>query len=90
MVLKQPLGEWFMSVAAGLEYLYHKVDARASAAHASDEDGDADDHTGDDNGEDKDTSDGRDDMDSEEEKDARARDEAGADWLEAQGFDRKE
>jgi hypothetical protein len=92
LVLKQPLGEWFMSVAAGLEYLYHRVDARASAAQASDEDGDAgdhaDDHTGDDSGED--TSDGRDDVDSEEEKDARARDEAGADWLEAQGFDRKD
>jgi hypothetical protein len=27
---------------------------------------------------------------SDEEKDARARDEAGADWMEAQGFDRKD
>ena len=41
LVLKQPMGEWFMSVAAGLEYLYAKVDASAAAAHHDNEDGDA-------------------------------------------------
>jgi hypothetical protein len=94
LVLKQPLGEWFMSVAAGLEYLYHKVDASAADARDNDEEDDADDHTDDHNGEgggeDKGNNVGRDGMDSDEEKDARARDEAGADWMEAQGFDRKE
>jgi hypothetical protein len=76
LVLKQPMGEWFMSVAAGLEYLYAKVDATA-ATHDEDEERDGD-------------SDAHDDMDSEEEKEARAREEAGADWMEAQGFDRKD
>lgn len=77
LVLKQPMGEWFMSVAAGLEYMYSKVDASAAAAHDDDDDRDED-------------SDAQDDMDSEEEKEARAREEAGADWMEAQGFDRKD
>ena len=77
LVLKQPMGEWFMSVAAGLEYMYSKVDASAAAAHDDGEDRDED-------------SDAQDDMDSEEEKEARAREEAGADWMEAQGFDRKD
>jgi hypothetical protein len=80
LVLKQPMGNWFMSVAAGLEYMYHKVDASATAAS--------------DNGEDtKESDDGdewSDGVDSNEEKDARARDEVGADWMEAQGFDRKD
>lgn len=86
LVLKQPLGEWFMSVAAGLEYLYHKVDASAADARDNDEENDAD-H---DNGEDKGNNVGRDGLDCDEEKDARAREDAGADWMEAQGFDRKD
>jgi hypothetical protein len=81
LVLKQPMGEWFMSVAAGLEYLYSKVDPSAGAAHDDDEDRDEDKEQ---------DSDAHDDMDSEEEKEARAREEAGADWMEAQGFDRKD
>ena len=73
-ILKQPAGEWFMSVAAGLEYMYGK--AEAEPAH--EEDGDEDD---------KDDEDG---IDSDEEKEARVREEAGADWMVEQGFDRKD
>jgi hypothetical protein len=80
LVLKQPMGDWFMSVAAGLEYMYHKTDASAAAAPDNDEDT-----------EESDEGDERPDgVGSDEEKDARARDEAGADWMEAQGFDRKD
>jgi hypothetical protein len=74
LVRQQPLGDWFMSVAAGLEYMYGKVD-HAHAAHEDDEDKDGADS---------------DEPESEEEKEARAREEAGADWMAAQGFDRKE
>lgn len=84
LVLKEPRGEWFMSVAAGLEYMYSKVDASAAVADNNDEDGDARDD------DDQDNNDGRDGMDSDEEKEARAREEAGADWMQAQGFDRKD
>jgi hypothetical protein len=75
-VLKQPAGEWFMSVAAGLEYMYGKVEAEP----VNEDDGDEDD---------KDDADGN-DFDSEEEKEARVREDAGADWMVEQGFDRKD
>ena len=74
LVRKQPMGDWFMAVAAGLEYMYGKVDP-SHAAHGDDEDADGEDS---------------DEPESEEEKEARAREEAGADWMAAQGFDRKE
>lgn len=36
-VLKEPTGAQFMTVAAGLEYLYHRTDPRAQARAAEDE-----------------------------------------------------
>jgi hypothetical protein len=87
IVLKEPKGEWFMTVAAGLEYMHSKPDPAVAAqiareAKAEDEDDtevDADD--GDEN---------FNEFDADEEQDARAREEAGADWMVEQGFDRKD
>ena len=78
-LLDEPRGDWFLSVAAGLEYLYGKVDNTPVAKEAS-QDGDD---------EDKSDTPGS-PLDDEEEDEARAREEAGQDWMVEQGFDRKE
>ena len=74
---KEPMGEWLLTVAAGLEYLFAKPSH--APAHQS---------------EDEDSEDGEENSnhgaDTEEEKEARAREEAGNDWMVEQGFDRKE
>jgi hypothetical protein len=75
VILKQPLGAWFLSVAAGLEYMFGKVQ------HTP--------HVHDDEGEEHGNEEA-DEFDSEEERAARAREEAGADWMVEQGFDRKD
>lgn len=85
LVLKEPMGEWFLTVAAGLEYMYSKpgtaLAARADGDDQDDERADADrDRAGED----------LNDFDADEEQEARAREEAGADWLVDQGFDRKD
>ena len=87
VVLKAPGGEWFMTVAAGLHYMAGKVEAAPLVANADDEfdddeDGDEDEF---DIAEDGDESD-----QPGQSGTARARKEAGADWLVAQGFDRKD
>ena len=71
-ILAEPGGEWFLTVAATLEYMMGKP-----AAHRAQADDDADE---------EDEFDG----DSEERADAKARKEAGDDWMVQQGFDRKE
>lgn len=85
-VLKEPQGEWFMTVAAALEYMASRSAAAGASAgegdDAEDDDSEHDDeHDGD---QDDDQGDGAQDADS------RAAREAGADWLVAQGFDRKD
>ena len=80
---KEPMGEWFMTVAAGLEYLYGKPGKPLAAARDED-DSDSDDD------QDDDQRDDQEDGDEDEESDARRREEAGADWMEEQGFDRKD
>ena len=87
-ILKEPMGEWFMTIAAALEYLHHKPLTAAERAQVEDDD-----------------EDGREDRDEvrnerhddnhtedhdEEESGARAREEAGNDWLAEQGFDRRD
>ncbi|MFZ3221292.1 MAG: hypothetical protein WA174_14745 [Rhodoferax sp.] len=84
-VRKQPMGDWFLCVAAALEYLYSKPE-HPQAAPA--EDGEADDVQRDAQHEGRAPFDGADDEDDEDS--ARARDEAGADWMVEQGFDRKD
>ena len=78
-LLDEPKGDWFLSVAAGLEYMYGKVDHTPVAKEAS-EDGDEEDN------EDSPAN----AIDAEEEEEARAREEAGQDWMVEQGFDRKD
>lgn len=82
VILKEPLGEWFMTVAAGLEYMYSKPGAMPAVSHDEDEDEDGDDRE---EGDDR-----LDEFDEDEEKEARAREDAGADWMVEQGFDRKD
>lgn len=82
VILKAPMGDWFMTVAAALEYMYSKPDTRAATqADDDNEDGDEEDNEDDD----RNVFD-----DEEEEAEARAREEAGADWMVEQGFDRKD
>lgn len=87
LVLKEPMGEWFLTVAAALEYMYSKPDTMARPDHD-----DEDSEEGDDDGTAKDrlSSDPAGGADGEDERDEQAREEAGADWLAEQGFDRKE
>ena len=89
-ILNDPMGEWFMTIAAALEYMHHKpltAGERAQAADGDeDEDGDKDrDEVRNERHDDNHTEDHDD-----EEAAARAREEAGNDWMEQQGFDRKD
>lgn len=83
-VLKEPGGEWFLTVAAGLEYMAGKP-APVSAGHEDREDDDEDE-----DGESFETLDGGDERYESDESDAKARKEAGDDWMVEQGFDRKD
>lgn len=91
-MLKEPMGDWLLTVAAGLEYLYGKPGKPVAVARDDDDsDGDTDRNEGLDD-DDHDQADGNDGQyDDEDETDAhrRRREEAGEDWMEAQGFDRK-
>ena len=73
IVLNEPGGEWFLTVAAALEYMV----SRPGLATAVPDDEDVDE-------------DSLEESDSDEEGDARARKEAGDDWMVEQGFDRKD
>ena len=84
IVLQAPGGEWFLTVAAGLHYMAGKPDAASASRNSQDDDEDAEE----DGGEDQDEFDA--DENGDEPGDARARREAGADWLVGQGFDRKD
>ncbi|OYY88706.1 MAG: hypothetical protein B7Y42_14470 [Polaromonas sp. 28-63-22] len=87
IVLKEPGGEWFLTVAAGLEYMAGKP-ALASAGQ--------DDHEDQEDDEDEEADDadertaGQDAAEEAGEGSARARREAGDDWMVEQGFDRKD
>ena len=85
-ILKEPMGDWFLTVAAGLEYLYGKP-GKAPMSAADGDDEDADDDTNRDRSNDRD---GDGDGDSDDGNDGDARHEAGEDWLAEQGFDRKD
>jgi hypothetical protein len=86
-ILNEPMGAWFMTIATALEYMHHKpltVAERAQLASVEDEEEDQDEvrneRHDDNHTEDHD----------EDEADARAREEAGNDWMVEQGFDRKD
>jgi hypothetical protein len=70
-VHQQPMGDWFLTMAAALEYMFYKPE-HAPVSDTADEDEQDDEPL------------------DEEEREAKAREEAGADWMVEQGFDRKE
>ena len=86
-ILREPMGEWFMTVAAGLEYMYSRPIGAADRAPEEEADPNED-H--DDNREDRRDDSHTEDSDDAEEAEARAREDAGQDWMVEQGFDRKE
>ena len=73
-VLSEPGGSWFLVVAACLEYMAGKP--MAPTAHESDDASDDDEEEF--------------EGDAEERAEAKARKEAGDDWMVEQGFDRKD
>jgi hypothetical protein len=83
VILKEPMGEWFLAVAAGLEFMYSQPDARYAGAQGDDDHDESDDDRGP-------SSDPAGGPDGDDERDELAREEAGADWLAEQGFDRKD
>lgn len=88
LVLAQPTGRNFLVMAAGLEYMYHRPDASMARASENDEDEDDEEYSereGDHDGDDR-----PDPLDSDDARDAKQREEAGADWMVEQGFDRKD
>jgi len=86
-ILQEPMGPWFMTIAAALEYMHHKpltALERAQLSTVEDEEEDQDEvrnERHDDN---------RTEDHDEDEAEARAREEAGNDWMVEQGFDRKD
>jgi hypothetical protein len=85
--LQQGDGQRFMTIAAALNFMHDVPDGRGAASASS---GDEDDEDKDrEDGDDHDDED-RDPSERDDDDDERARDEAGADWLADQGFDRKD
>jgi hypothetical protein len=87
IVRKEPMGEWFLAVAAGLEFMYGKPELSSAGQDDSEDHDDESGEDGEDRGNSSDPAGG---PDGDDERDERAREEAGADWLAEQGFDRKE
>ncbi len=88
IVLQAPGGDKFLALTAGLEYMAGLPVAASTVSAEEDEDGD-DDEDGDENGENPLVIFEGDD-EREQSGDARARHEAGSDWLVQQGFDAKD
>ena len=87
VLLQEPGGEWFLTVAAGLEYMASKP---GPVSQVTSDDDDTDEEDDDREHEpDMDDDHGR-SSDDAGEGDARSREEAGGDWLADQGFDRKD
>lgn len=88
VVLKHPGGEWFLAVAAGLEFMAGQPTA-ATAAQGEGDEADDDDADADEDGDNRPQG-----FDADEygdgADDEKTRQEAGADWLVEQGFDRKD
>ena len=78
VIRKEPVGDWFLTVAAGLEYMHHKPATAPARIHEPEDEVE------------EDTEAEMNPLDAEEENDHRNREEAGADWMVEQGFDRKD
>ena len=83
-IRKQPAGDWFMAVAAASEYMLGMSGSAADERSERDADEPDTDHA--------DRSEGADrrSADADVDDDAQAREDAGADWMVEQGFDRKD
>lgn len=80
-ILAEPVGAWFMTVAAALEYMHGTPMRGGAQSNAADADEDLQNvERGDQAGQD----------DDNEEREAREREEAGNAWMVEQGFDSKE
>ena len=80
-ILAKPVGAWFMTVAAALEYMHGTPMRGGAQSNAADADEDLQNvERGDQAGQD----------DDNEEREAREREEAGNAWMVEQGFDSKE
>jgi len=81
-IRKEPMGNGFLTVAAGVEYMHHKPATAPARSHDPEDEVEVE--------VEEDTDAELSPLDAEEESDARAREEAGADWMVEQGFDRKD
>jgi hypothetical protein len=90
-IRKEPMGDWFMVVAAGLEFMQSQAHATRLGAvgHGHDHDEDRDDREDDDQ-EDRDWDDEDGPRSSDDLRDDIDQEAAEADWMEQQGFDRKD
>ena len=94
--LKEPMGDWFMTLACALEYLHNKPLTAAERAQVKGDDDEGSAADGANAKEDRDDlrnerhEDHHTEDHDEEETDARRREDAGNDWLAEQGFDRKD
>ena len=86
-ILQEPMGDWFMSVAAALEYMHTKPLSAANRPPEAEKEDDTEAHEG---GRAHDAEDGGARIEDDDDHDARTREEAGNDWLAEQGFDRKD
>ena len=82
-ILQEPMGEWFMSVAAALEYMHTQPLKAADRIPEAEQDTPDHPHG-------QVPSEGESRGLDEDERDAQEREDAANDWLAEQGFDRKE
>lgn len=85
----QPAGDWFLAVAAGCEYML----GMAGASGAKRADDDADEQHDDSDTDGADAADEQSYLSADDDTrgdDKRSREDAGADWMAEQGFDRKD
>ena len=90
VILKQPKGAWFMTVAAALEFMFAQPQGLPSGSNEDEEGDDGEDDYGDKRQNTSGDHDRNDDLGHDDEEAERTREEAGADWMAEQGFDRKD
>lgn len=90
VILKQPKGAWFMTVAAALEFMFAQPQSLPSSSSEDEDSDDAEDDYGDKRENTSGDHDRDDDSGHDDEEAERTREEAGADWMAEQGFDRKD
>jgi len=88
--LKEPQGEWFMTVAAVLEYLYQRPSPHQHDSDHTHDSAHHDEHAPHAQGRHLDHGHDFDADDERHQRQDHDHDEASADWLEGQGFDRKD